>query len=135
MDSERQLEVNCEQATWDKGLWELRNVTWSLITVPHSTNVITGKMKKQVSQEARRGGHHARLLFTVLASWVHTQGSSQAPPWGHSVSTKGVPVLRVFSVQRVGIDRAQALCPRTSCVLGGRERKEWACRLLNLFLN
>lgn len=91
--------------------------------------------EKQVSQEARRGGHHARLLFIVLASWVHTQGSSQAPPWGHSVSTKGVPVLRVFSVQRVGIDRAQALCPRTSCVLGGRERKEWACGSLNLFLN
>lgn len=51
MGSERQLEVNCELllATWEREFWELRSVTWSLIIVPHSTNITTRKNEKQVS--------------------------------------------------------------------------------------
>lgn len=68
MGSERQLEVNCELllATWERELWELRSVTWSLIVVPHSTTITTGKMKNGSVQEARRRGHRARLCFRIL---------------------------------------------------------------------
>lgn len=60
----------------------------------------------------------------------YIRGLHRLPLWGHSVFTKGVTMLWLFSMHRMCVGRAQALPPRASHVLGGgRDRKGWAFTL------